>query len=330
MKIEAHQIYTEANDAMSESIVDISLLKGIHQIYIQANGIMGVYDRNKNLLAIKIVEKSEVIDVSSFCTEEECHILIWAFQFPIPYHFTNKEYSSSSTSECKKGFFEVYWAREYNNFFKGKIPESLCDFFREKNPNNELVSVETCIIDDNLYVTNGFLSRIINKDSNLYMSHYLPHVQNPFKTSLLSKDPLKQHQKFLFFAAMRNACNSEKTDQIKIYSYGYESEYDDNLRDYVHNLEVIMGTKISIKDNSSVYHNNLCDCEFITDSRSGVTWSTKQLKNLENAVFADMPDCEFTYENEQWYGLEKCHTTTAKYLVKNGSVICIYYDVDVF
>lgn len=270
------------------------------RIYIQSNGVMGVYNKNKKLLAINTVEKSEEVDVSLFCNEEECHILIWAFQFPIPYYFTNKKYNSSTDYEYTKGFFEVYWANKYYNFFNGKIPQTLSDFFIEKNDNCKLVSEKTLIVDDNLYVTDDLLSRIIKKDHSLYMSHYLPFEQLPFKTSLLSKDVLKQHQNFVFFEKMRISCNSEKSDLIKTFNH------------------------------SSEYHDDLRKCEFITDSLNEVKWSIKQFKNIEYAVFSDMPDCEFTHEDEHWYGLDKCHTTTVKYLVKNGSVICIEYHVDVF
>jgi hypothetical protein len=167
----------------------------------------------------------------------------------------------------------------------------------ERKKTDEQEVTNTYIVDRNLYVTNGFLSRVINKNDGFYMNHYMPNMQYPFKTSPLEQNPLKQHQKFVFFAKIKESKNL-KIDRIE------NEEYD------------------------IPYYRHLYNCDYFIESSSGEKITANQIRIHKNIFFTDMPDCEFFYKNERWYGLEKCTTTTAKYLIKNGAVICTYYDVD--
>lgn len=280
-----------------DASLNLDLSEGMGEIYIRADGVMGIYDKNKIQIAIKAVKKTEVIDVSEYCNMEECYILILAFQFDIPYFYTNTT-SGVGKNIISKGFFEYYWEKRGKTEFDLQIPKKLLEFQQNMRLEQAKNSLETCIINHGLYVTGDFISRIIHKgEDGVYMSHYLPNMTNPLKTSLLEEQPLKQHQRFVFFARMNNACQIElaKDTKMKKYDLGY--------------------------------YDHLYGCAYLIDTLSGEKWTADQLKKHRKAVFSQMPDCEFFYENDRWFGLEKCHTTTATYLVKNGAVICTYHDV---
>lgn len=286
--------------------------KSLSEIYIQADGILAIYDQSSKLLQKRIVHQAEIFDLTQFKSQPKIHIWIWAYQFELPYYFTNtpSRYMVVN-SEVTDHFLEYFWVREQQWCdIENAILDEVRDYWSEQKQQHYIDSKSQNIyMQDSIYITEGLMSRVIqSKDQACYIQHYLPDVIEPFKVSKLIGDPLRQHQNFIFYTKMQNICQAEK--------YPHAQQFAPYQQYFLHR-----GT------------------EKIVDMQTEQEWTLKQLcltyqdieqQGLSYLCFEKMPDCQYYCEYEQWYGLDKCHTTTAHYQVKKGAVICTYYNVDVF
>ena len=276
------------------------------EIYVQADGILVIYDVSTKLLQKKLVKKSQILDLTPFKGQAEIHIWIWAYQFDLPYYFSNKpDYGRNNIKDC---FDEYFWVKEKKScHIEDDLLEDVKNYWLEQKKQHyiDAKSIDTYMQDD-IYITEGLMSRVIKiENQEGYIQHYVPNLTQPFKVSKLTDNPLKQHQNFIFYTKMRKIFQTKK-DTHTLYFHSYQHSF-------------LFGEEKIIDIQTQQ--------EWILE-QLGVTYESLEEQNLY-LCFEKMPDCQYYYKRDRWFGLEKCHTTTAHYQVKNGAVICISYDVDV-
>lgn len=259
-------------------------------IYIQADSLVEVFEGQDNLVYSAMLKKGGCFEIQDDILKKECHVLVWAQQFSIPYYFSNVSWVRYS-KERKLAKFEEVIRWMWPDFLEKNEVIEISRFDNKQ----AATRVQNCEGGATL-VTDGYRSEIDNNVQWDGISHYMPNASEPIKRSVLREDGLCQHQNFVFYSKMAGAANAALR---KAESTGLD-----------------------------IYYRYLYGCEKIIDVVNRQVWKRSHFKFLRDMVFSEMPDFDFYYESDQWFGLEKCHTTTARFMVRSGAVICTYYDVD--